>query len=166
MLDKIGINPTSLLAQVINFGLLFFILTRLLYKPVLRLFEERAKKIAQGLQAAEDNLKEKEKLEESKKLEMHKTRTEMEKLFTKAKEEAKVIGAEIVKKAQEEAKKEAEKEYQKLTQRLYEEEKLLKGKVSKLVIELTKKTLTTSLDQTTQNKIFTSQLKKLKKVAV
>lgn len=89
MLEKIGINPVSLIAQIINFGLLLFILSKLLYKPVLRLFDERAKKIAQGLKAAEDSLKEKEKIEEMKKEEMKKNRQEMEKLLVQASQQAK-----------------------------------------------------------------------------
>lgn len=168
MLDKIGINPTSLVAQIINFGVLFFLLSKLLYKPVLRLLEERAEKISQGLKAAEESLREKEKLETQKKEEMKKTQREMARILSQTKDEAKSMSESIILKAREEAKKEAVKEYEQLEQRLREEEKLLKDRVSKMVVELTKKTLADTLnqDQATQKKIFSAQLKKLKKIPV
>ncbi len=164
MLAKIGINLISLVAQIINFGLLFFILSRFLYKPLLRLFEERAKKISQGLKAAEENLKEKAKLEAQKKLEMKKTQEAMEKLLNQAKIEAKKQSALIIENARQTAKREAAKEAEILRQKLYEEEKQLKAKMAKMVIELTKKTLKEVLGETEQKKVFAHQLKKLKSV--
>lgn len=162
MLDKIGINPTSFLAQIVNFGLVFFVLTKLIYKPLLRLFDERAKKISQSLKAAEESLREKEKLETRKKEELKKTLQEMEKLLIQAKTEAKATGEEIVIQAREAAKKEAGKEYEKLAQKLREQEKQIKADAAKMVVALTRKTLEQTLDQVSQQKIFKAQLTKLK----
>jgi F-type H+-transporting ATPase subunit b len=52
-LEKLGINATWLLAQVINFGLLLFILWRFAYKPVLGMLNARKQKIQESLEYAE-----------------------------------------------------------------------------------------------------------------
>ena len=53
LLDAFGIDGKLLIAQLINFGVLFVALTWLLYKPVMKTLDERAAKIAQGVEDAE-----------------------------------------------------------------------------------------------------------------
>ncbi len=52
-MDKLGINVTWLLAQVVNFGLLLFLLWVIAYKPVLKMLNERKQKIQESLEYAE-----------------------------------------------------------------------------------------------------------------
>lgn len=53
LLDAFGIDWKLLFAQLVNFGVLFVALTWLLYKPVMKTLDERAAKIAQGVEDAE-----------------------------------------------------------------------------------------------------------------
>lgn len=53
LLDAFGIDWKLLIAQLVNFGVLFVALTYLLYKPVLKTLDERKAKIAQGVEDAE-----------------------------------------------------------------------------------------------------------------
>lgn len=48
-----GINWQLLLVQAINFGLLLFVLWYFLYTPILKLIDDRQKKIADGVKTAE-----------------------------------------------------------------------------------------------------------------
>lgn len=48
-----GIDWKLLIAQAVNFGVLLVALWLLLYKPVMQVLDERAKKIAQGVEDAE-----------------------------------------------------------------------------------------------------------------
>ena len=48
-----GINWQLLIVQAINFGLLLFILWYFLYTPILKLIDDRQKKIAEGVKTAE-----------------------------------------------------------------------------------------------------------------
>lgn len=48
-----GLDAKLLLAQGVNFAILFVALWMLLYKPVMKTLDERAKKIAQGVEDAE-----------------------------------------------------------------------------------------------------------------
>ena len=48
-----GVNWKLLLVQALNFGLLLAILTYFLYKPVLKIIDERREKVAEGVRKAE-----------------------------------------------------------------------------------------------------------------
>ena len=48
-----GVNWKLLFIQAINFGLLLSVLTYFLYKPILRIIDERREKIAEGVRTAE-----------------------------------------------------------------------------------------------------------------
>jgi F-type H+-transporting ATPase subunit b len=53
LLATFGVNWKLLLIQAINFGALLAILTYFLYKPVLKIIDERREKIAEGVRTAE-----------------------------------------------------------------------------------------------------------------
>lgn len=56
-MDKIfadfGVNPILLAAQIVNFLVVLFILQKLVYKPLLKLLDERKRKIEESLENAE-----------------------------------------------------------------------------------------------------------------
>ena len=51
--EALGLNLPQLIAQVVNFFVLLFILRLVAYKPILQMLDERKQKIAEGLNAAE-----------------------------------------------------------------------------------------------------------------
>lgn len=51
---QFGVNIPSLLAQVLNFGILAFLLYRFAVRPILANLDERQEKISSGLQYAEE----------------------------------------------------------------------------------------------------------------
>ncbi|MBE0608852.1 MAG: F0F1 ATP synthase subunit B [Dehalococcoidia bacterium] len=51
--EALGLNLPQLIAQVANFFVLLVILRLTLYKPILKMLDERKQKIAEGLNAAE-----------------------------------------------------------------------------------------------------------------
>lgn len=53
LLQKLGVDWRLLIAQIVNFFILFFILRKFLYRPVLSYLEERRKHIANGVRDAE-----------------------------------------------------------------------------------------------------------------
>lgn len=52
-LVALGVNLPTLIAQVINFGILFLLLYLVAYRPILRMFDERSKKIKDSVDQAE-----------------------------------------------------------------------------------------------------------------
>ncbi len=53
LLAAFGIDWRLLLIQAVNFGLLLSVLTYFLYKPILRIIDERREKVAEGVRTAE-----------------------------------------------------------------------------------------------------------------
>ncbi len=54
LLTAFGVNWKLLLVQGVNFALLLAVLSYFLYKPVLRMIDERRQKIAESVKTAED----------------------------------------------------------------------------------------------------------------
>ncbi len=52
-MEALGIDHNRLLQQIVNFGILLFLLQMFLYKPVLKLLAERKERIRKGLEDAD-----------------------------------------------------------------------------------------------------------------
>ena len=125
ILKQFGINPVLLAAQVVNFLILLFILKKFLYKPILKVLEERRKKIEVSLKNAEAI--EKRLLEANQ---------EYEKILNEALEESRKIlnqskeaGIQIM----EESKETAARIIQKATEQALEVKKTETGKIEQEV---------------------------------
>lgn len=53
LFSAFGIDWKLLLIQAVNFGVLLSVLTYFLYKPILRIIDERREKVAEGVRTAE-----------------------------------------------------------------------------------------------------------------
>jgi F-type H+-transporting ATPase subunit b len=54
LFSAFGIDWRLLIIQAVNFALLLSVLTYFLYKPILRIIDERQKKVAEGVRTAEE----------------------------------------------------------------------------------------------------------------
>ena len=88
ILNQFGINPLLLAAQVVNFCLLLFILKKLLYKPILKVLEERKHRIEQSLKNAEEIEKKLQQTEEQAEKIIANTLKEAQKIMDQTKEAA------------------------------------------------------------------------------
>ncbi len=52
-MEALGINLPGLIAQLINVGLLFLLLSRFAFKPIMAMLDQRAERIRDSLEAAE-----------------------------------------------------------------------------------------------------------------
>lgn len=105
IIKNFGINPYLLGAQIINFLILFYLLKRFAYKPILKLLEDRKQTIEESLKNAE---KTKQILDETLKREKE--------IFKKAEEKTDQMlkdtrneASNILEEARNNAKKDAEK---------------------------------------------------------
>ena len=55
LLNNFGVEPKLIIAQIINFILVAFLLWKFAFKPVMATLDERQRKIAEGLQFAEES---------------------------------------------------------------------------------------------------------------
>jgi F-type H+-transporting ATPase subunit b len=162
----VEIQVQQILLQVLNFAILLFALSKFLYKPILKILDERANKINEGLQAAEKSLAEQARLEERKQEEMVIVQKQVAKILEEAKVKADKMGKELLEEAREEAGKVIRKEEAALKARLEAEERKLKGQIADLVAVTTKAVLKDALTSKQQQEIIKSQMAQLKKLKV
>ncbi len=119
-MEGIGFNLPLLVAFVINFLILFGLLTLVLYKPVLRVLDERQAKIKESMEQAEMIKEQAVRSEENIKAHLETARKEGqavvaqatqigERLKEEAKEKARQEAESIVSKAQTEIRQERDK---------------------------------------------------------
>jgi F-type H+-transporting ATPase subunit b len=104
MLNKLGIDAPSLIAFLINFFILLGLLTLVLYKPVIRMLDQRSAKIKESLEQAERMKQESVRAEETVKAEIEAGRREGQALMNQAAQTAEKLKGE----ARAEARQEAE----------------------------------------------------------
>lgn len=103
-LADLGVNLPVLLAQVVNVVLLFGILYLVAYKPVMRLLDERSRKIKESMEQADSIKEQAARAEEEVKKQLEAaSRQGQERLG-----QAVRMGEEVKQKAQQEARQEAE----------------------------------------------------------
>ncbi len=94
VLAKLGIDGKLLLAQAINFAVLFWVLRRFAYRPMLDFLEKRATRIEQGLKDAEAAKVKLGEMEEKEKSVLLQARTEAKSIIALAEAAAKKRDAE------------------------------------------------------------------------
>lgn len=95
-MEKLGIEPIQLLTQLFNFLVLVFVLGKLLYKPILKVLEERKRKIAEGLEYTEKMKRELEKNEEKREEIIAVAKKEARQIIEEGKKSGKKLEEEIV----------------------------------------------------------------------
>jgi len=163
---SLGINPVNLFWQIVNFGLLMFVLTKVLYKPILHKLDERAKLIKDGLTAAQDNLKKQEEADQKRQQMLQETRKEVEKLIEKAKKDAVTVKEEILAEAKTDAGKLMERQAKEIEDKLASQEKALQAKVADLSVSVARKVLTEYLDEAKQKELIEKQLSQIAKTKI
>jgi len=154
----------QLLFQIINFGVLVWLLNRFLYRPIINIIEQRNKKITDSIKAAEDTLKEKTKIEELKKLARAEAEKEAVKIVEAAQKLAEAKAKEIMSQAKAEADEQMGKKMAAATGELEAQEKAIAGRLSDLVVKTTARILKNSLSASQQKAIISGQIKKLKRI--
>lgn len=101
ILKDFGVQPILLFAQIVNFTILLYLLKRFLYKPILKVLEERRQKIETSMKQADEI--QKRFAETAKKQEelLDKARSEASKIVNDAKDEAKALADTIQKESKE-----------------------------------------------------------------
>lgn len=152
------INIWQVLFQVVNFGVVLWLLTKFLYKPVLKLLDDRAKKINEGMALAEKNTKSMEEIEKLKKSELGKARKEAMAITRTAELEAKKAGDQLIEKAKLKAKDEASRILKNADSELLARQKALDAQVVELAVAMAQKSISSALSATEMQKITKSIL--------
>ena len=162
ILSDFGVQPILLLAQVVNFLVLLFILKKLLYKPILKVLEERKRKIEEGLSNVEKIQKELEETEAKRAQVIERAIEEGKQIIA----EATLNGNQIVTDSQAKAKKEMEDMMESGMQMIAGEKEKMKSEVKSevaVMIEMSlEKVLGNAMDNTLEKKLVDDAVKNLK----
>jgi F-type H+-transporting ATPase subunit b len=99
--NTLGVNWSGLIWQTINFVVLLFLLSRVLYKPVVGMLDERARRVRDSMDQADAARRAAEQAEADRQALLAETRREAEAIRARADEQAKRILADAEARAQE-----------------------------------------------------------------
>lgn len=103
-ISELGISLPTLLTQVVTFIILLVLLRFVAYKPIMRMLDERSKRVKESVEQAEAVKEQSARAEEELKKQLEEASREGQDRIARAVK----AGEEVKQKAQEEAKKEAE----------------------------------------------------------
>jgi len=104
-MGKLGINLPLLIAQLINFGLVVLILSRLLYRPVLNALNARTARIQESIENAEQVKQQLSRAQQDYEAQIARARQEAAQILAQANERAQVQAREVIANAQAEAER-------------------------------------------------------------
>ena len=102
-LQSLGVYWSKLIAQLVNFGIVLFILWKFAYRPVLRLLEERRQKVAEAMINAEKAKEELKRTEAQRQEVLAETNAQANKLIEEARAAAGKVREQETQKAIHEA---------------------------------------------------------------
>ena len=164
-MDKLGIEPKLIIAQLVNFGVIMFVLTKLLYKPILSMLEKRKKKIEEGLELTEKMKTEEEKMEVKKNKMVAETKKEGMAMIEEAKAQAKVEAKQILDAAHVEAEDIVEKGKQQAREQKEQMQKEVQNEAVELAVGMAKRLLSSVMTAEMQHTVLAKHIKQLKEIA-
>lgn len=163
-MEQLGIQPWGIIWQVVNFLVLLYLLKRFLYAPVLRMLDERRKKIEDGLQSAKRMEETLQKSEKKQQEVLVAAREEGKKLIDDAKKAARRTEEELIQKAHQEAEAIIQKSHQEIAaERKQMQEQLQKESVD-LAMQMLEKVLTQVLSEKEQQEIIEKRMKDISRL--
>lgn len=165
-MQQFGIEPNLLLAQIVNFLIIFFVLSKLLYKPILGMLEKRKKEIAAGLELTEKMRQEEEKMNARKEKLLEEARREAQNIVEAGNKEADAQGKEIIEAAHEAAAGILAKGKTDVTELQRSMEKDVRRAAVDIAVAMSKQLLTKILTPADQHRLIQKHVKELEKVNV
>jgi F-type H+-transporting ATPase subunit b len=160
--DAFGVDGPKLLFQVINFLLLLFLLNRFLFKPVLKLLDEREQRIRKGLEDAEAAAHDRELAKAEREAAMDEARKEAQAMIARATKIADDSRAEILAEAKEQSEKITIRARDEITAEKERAMAELRATVADLALEAAGKLVRSEMDTKTQRKLVEDFLAEVK----
>jgi len=159
LLNSLGINGKLLLAQIINFLILLFVLYKFAYGPVLKMLDERTKKIEKGMKDAEASGQKLEEIAAREKGILDEARHQAKDMVKRAEDAAVLQSEEIVISAKNQTEKMLEDARKQIEQ---EKNKILaeaKAEIATLVMSATEKIIDEKLDENKDKELIREAIK-------
>ncbi|KKS41145.1 MAG: ATP synthase subunit b [Candidatus Gottesmanbacteria bacterium GW2011_GWB1_43_11] len=160
-MEKLGVELPLLLTQIVNFTIMLIVLTKFLYKPILKALKDRKRQIEAGLQMGEKAKQEEEKLDLKKQEVLREAREETKVVLENAKKDAMRLHEEIIEKGKREVAEMKRKLVQELEGRQREMEADIKNRTVEISAQMVKRLLGEVLTTADQHKLVEKQLEKI-----
>ncbi len=161
-LASLGIQPATLLAQIVNFVILFGLLYLVAYKPIMRMLDERSRKVKESIEQTEYIKQQAERAEEETRKQIETAGKEGQELIARATR----TGEEIRRQSQQEAKQDAETLITRARGEIQRERDEaiddLRKEFADLTIMAAEKVITRSLDKEAHRQLIDEVLKESK----
>lgn len=163
ILNKFGIQPILLLAQIVNFLIILYVLKKFFYKPIVKMLDERKRKIEESLKNSA-LIEEKLAATEEKSAAIIETaRKNAEDLIGDAKNEAQRIAAVAANEARATTEETMKKALDQISAERHEMQKDLEAHMLDLVAATVKKVLGRSLKETEKKSLTEKSLSQITK---
>ena len=153
-----GINLPGLITQLISFAILVFLLTRFLYKPVVKLLDERAEKIKKGLSDAETAAKGAEEAASKIEEELSQARLEGKKLVEADREASNQLREDEKEKIAVEISQMMEKAKKEINSEIDSAILELKNRFGELVVDAAGKVIEKEIDEKSHSELIAKAL--------
>lgn len=163
IIKNFGINPILLIAQIVNFLIILYILKRFAYKPILDILKKRQTTIKEGLKQAEQSRLLLEKTEEREKDILKHAQTEGKKILEETRKQRDQILIEAENTAKVHAQRILEEAKKQIANESREAQKLLANQISGLAVEFIQKSVPQIFSKDDQEKIVQNAIQKIKK---
>ncbi|HET6745626.1 MAG TPA: F0F1 ATP synthase subunit B [Candidatus Limnocylindria bacterium] len=160
--DAFGVDVPKLLFQVINFLLLLYLLNRFLFKPVLKLLDERESRIKKGLEDAEAAARDRELAQAEREAALDEARKEAQAMIARATKIADDSKAEILAEAKAQAEKVTARATEEITAEKDRAMAELRATVADLALEAASRLVRKEMDSPTQRKLVEDFLAEVK----
>ncbi len=162
LLGNLGINTKLFIAQLVNFAILFFVLKKFVYQPLLQVLEERKKKIEKGIKSAEQAERKLAEISEKEKKILEKAQEKAQKILLEAErkaEENRRLATEETTTEINKMMKKADEEIEKKKEQMLTD---LKKDLAQLVVSATEKVLAQKIDEKSDEKIIDKAIAEIK----
>lgn len=166
ILNQLGIKPMLLLAQIINFLILLFLLKRFLYKPILKMLDDRKNKIDTSMKQADEVAKELANAEKMKAEKEEEAKKQAAKILDQSRKDAELVRKDIIAKSEEDAQRIVKKATQEMQG---EKEKMLsdvKVEAANLTMLATQSVLKKALDEQKQRELVKEAINEIDKFKI
>lgn len=150
ILGTLGLNLTGFLWHTANFLVLLFLMWRVLYKPVTSLLDERARRVRESLERAEEVRLQAQQAEADRQALLAQTRREAEEMRARSEDQAKQIVAQSQAKAEQEANRILAQAQASIEQSRRQMMAEVRAQVADLVISATERVTRGALDANAQ----------------
>jgi F-type H+-transporting ATPase subunit b len=157
------INPGLIIWTLVTFGVLFLVLAKFAWKPLLQALQEREGKIRSALENAERAREEAARLLKQNEATMARAEVEHQRMIREARAMAEKLKEEIVSKARQQAQQELDRASDEIQRNIEAAKQQLRGEIADLAIKAAEKILDETLDAAKQKTLvdkFINQLPK------